>query len=107
VDATRLPSAQRDCACDLRGGSDRRVDPSVELVVLSDSGSRILTGAAGFIILAVGAMGAARNNSGGMAGTSPSAFSGGESRMSPGARRFWAIALVLFGASLIVGSMAL
>ena len=75
--------------------------------MLSDSGSRILTGAAGLIILAVGALGATRNNGGRVAGTSPSGFSGGESRISLAARRFWSIVLVVFGACLIVGSIAL
>jgi hypothetical protein len=79
----------------------------VGLVVLSDSGSRILTGVAGLMIVSVGALAATRNNGGGMAGTSPSGFSGGESRMSPGARRFWAIVLMVLGACLIVGSIAL
>jgi hypothetical protein len=78
----------------------------VELVALSDSGSRILTGLAGVIIVSVGILAAIRKNGGGMAGTSRSGFSGGESQMSPGARRFWAIVLVAFGACLIIGSIA-
>jgi hypothetical protein len=62
--------------------------------------------AAGLIIVSVAAWGATHNNRGGMASASRSAFSGGESGMSPGARRFWAIVLVGFGACLIVGSIA-
>ena len=73
---------------------------------MSYSGPRILTGVAGLMIVSVGALAATRKNGGGMAGTSPSGFSGGESRMSPGARRFWAIVLMVFGACLIVGSIA-
>ena len=73
---------------------------------MSDSGSRLLTVVAGLIILAVGVLGAIRTDGGGVAGASRSGFSGGESRMSPGARRFWAIVLAVFGACVVVGSVA-
>ena len=68
-------------------------------------------GVAGWIIASVGAWAAIHNN-GGQAGFSKSGnrvirLSGGASWMSPAARRFWGIVLVLFGASLIASSMVL
>jgi len=81
------------CRCDTRA-------------VSSDSASRILMGVAGLIIVSVAGWGATHEHRGGMASASRSAFSGGESGMSPGARRFWAIVLVAFGACLIIGSIA-
>jgi len=58
-------------------------------------------GVAGWIIAAVGAWAVVRNNG------QVIRASGGASWMSAGARRFWGVLVVLFGVSLIVGSMAL
>ena len=66
-----------------------------------DSASRVLMGVAGWVIVAVGAWAVIRNNG------QVIRASGGASWMSPGARRFWGILVVVFGVTLIVGSMAL
>jgi hypothetical protein len=66
-----------------------------------DSPSRLLMGVAGWIIAFVGSWAALRNNA------EVIRASGGASWMSPSARRFWGIVLVLFGACLIAGSMVL
>lgn len=58
-------------------------------------------GVAGWIIAAIGAYAAINNNG------QVIRLSGGASWMSPGARRFWGIAVVLFGVALIAGSLAL
>jgi hypothetical protein len=58
-------------------------------------------GMAGWIIAFVGSWAAIRNNG------QVIRLSGGASWMSPSMRRFWAIVLVLFGASLIAGSIIL
>ena len=76
------------------GGCDTQAVPS-------DSGSRILMGVAGWIIAAVGYWGFLHNDG------QVVRLSGGASWMSPGARRFWAVVVLLFGVSLIVGSLAL
>jgi len=58
-------------------------------------------GVAGWLIAAVGTWGFIHNNG------QVIRFSGGASWMSPGMRRISAITVLLFGVSLIVGSLAL
>jgi hypothetical protein len=58
-------------------------------------------GVAGWIIAFVGVWGFIHN------GGTTVRLSGGASWMSPAARRFWAVVVVLFGGALIVGSLAL
>ena len=58
-------------------------------------------GVAGWIIAFVGSWAVLHNNG------AVIRLSGGASWMSPSARRFWGIVLVLFGAGLIVASIAL